>query len=122
LPEICEFRPAAGLDVWSQERSMTRTKTNTVQVRTTEGTVPAHKPVMPCSFTMYWTTCRELLNGLPLACKRVFTRSMGLVTAAANEPLRQPASRFRKKLLELSLLPPKAALMGVYVPRRAPAL
>ena len=58
---------------------------------------------------------------LALACRRVLTRSTGLLMTAARLPLRQPAATFLNRLL-CSLSPPSAALMGAYVPSLQPDL
>lgn len=79
---------------------------------TTEGTVPAHRPLTPSSWTMLRTTAAEVLCGFCLDCSLVLMRSIGFVAQAARDPLREPAAMLRTREL-FSLVAPSRSFTGL---------
>lgn len=84
-----------------------------------EGVVPRQKPRQPSVST----TSRAMRSAplrFPAVCMRVLTRSVGLHTAAANEPLSMPAAILRPTP-DSGASAPSACLTGPYRPMRVPA-
>ena len=59
--------------------------------------MPAQRPTTPSFLITARTTSPMVLWGLSFDCRRVLTRSRGLVTAAAKPPLTLPATRLRSR-------------------------